>query len=458
MSAAARALLPALLVLLTVGASRPAGGASFLYVRGEPGEPVTRGRQYLVRDAEGLDAYAIANGLRFLWSGGGFWFVDVGGPNGIPLSPGVYEGATRFGDAAAPQLSVSGAGVGCNTSSGRFVVHEAVFDETGSPRAFSMDFEQYCDTFESPLRGALRFHAGDLGCADAADGTPCDDGDLCSTGDVCGSGVCAGVETTGGDCAAPAACQAIGICDRLTGVCGSTAVPDGTTCDDGNACSVGDQCLLGACVSSDEPVVCDDGSQCTTDRCDPLQGCVHDPVPGTCWVFRAVFRAVGTGSAFGRTARCTLACRSPITTTLILGPDGTYRVPGVASFPCPTGQQVTIPDEVGITQPRRRGRLALQPSNSEELRRAALECVAGSVQRLPKGRGWIRPAADGQSLLGVSRLHAKVRAQIPVSVSLVTRFKAVPGLTPDGTPVEPPTVAPRLPDCTATLRPRCSVY
>jgi hypothetical protein len=447
----------ATLALAAVCAARPVAAASFLYVRGEPGEGVTRGRQYLVRDTEGFDAQGIFGAVRFILNGGGFWLIDVSGPNGVPPAAGVYENATRSGDDGHPRLSVSGDGIGCNESTGRFVVQEADYDETGRPLAFSMEFEQRCEGSDIPLVGVLRYRAGDASCSGMLDGTPCDDRDPCTTNDVCSMGTCAGSESGGGECPAGGACLVAGICDRLTGTCALAAGPDGVACDDGDACSTGDRCLLGACVSSGEPPVCDDGSACTTDRCDPARGCVFDPVPGICWVSRPVFRAVGSGSAYGRTAICTLACRSPVETTLILGDDGSYRVPGVERLSCPSGQAVTIPDEVGVTEPRRRGRLALHPTNQQELQRAALECLAGSVQRLPKGRGWVRPASDGRTLTGVSRLHGKVRAQIPVTVSVVARLNAVRGLTPDGTPVPAPISAPRLPECSASVRPRCDV-
>ena len=48
------------------------------------------------------------------------------------------------------------------------------------------------------------------------------------------------------------------------------------SCDDGDACTM-DTCGEGRCENL--PIVCDDEIACTIDFCDPLDGCLHEPVP-----------------------------------------------------------------------------------------------------------------------------------------------------------------------------------
>ena len=41
-------------------------------------------------------------------------------------------------------------------------------------------------------------------------------------------------------------------------------------------CHVNVRCVAGICLS--DPKNCDDGNACTIDSCDPIRGCVHDPL------------------------------------------------------------------------------------------------------------------------------------------------------------------------------------
>jgi len=161
------------------------------------------------------------------------------------------------------------------------------------------------------------------------DGLPCDDGSECTAGDTCQAGVCVpgtedgcddGNPCTANPCAGGVTCGTVPLngeaCDDgdpcttddvcLAGVCvpgppdpcddgdpctvGTCTAPDGCTyeivvgapCDDGDACTVGDACdAAGACVSG-APAQCDDANPCTADACDVVQGCLHEPVEGSC--------------------------------------------------------------------------------------------------------------------------------------------------------------------------------
>lgn len=65
-------------------------------------------------------------------------------------------------------------------------------------------------------------------------------------------------------------------CDTNTGTCTNT--PDDTACDDGNVCNGAESCdAVNDCQAGTE-LDCDDGDLCTNDGCDPVAGCVNDPV------------------------------------------------------------------------------------------------------------------------------------------------------------------------------------
>jgi len=89
------------------------------------------------------------------------WYAEFEAPVGEQLESGrTYEGARRypFND-AAPGLSISGDGRGCNELSGTFTVNKIEFDAAGTLRAFEVTFEQHCEHFTPALRGTWTFAA-----------------------------------------------------------------------------------------------------------------------------------------------------------------------------------------------------------------------------------------------------------------------------------------------------------
>jgi hypothetical protein len=91
----------------------------------------------------------------------GDWYGDFAAPPGQQLEAGrVYDGARRypFND-AAPGLSISGDGRGCNELSGTFTVSKIEFDAAGTLRAFEVTFEQHCEHMPPALRGTWTFAA-----------------------------------------------------------------------------------------------------------------------------------------------------------------------------------------------------------------------------------------------------------------------------------------------------------
>ena len=99
----------------------------------------------------------------------------------------------------------------------------------------------------------------------------CDDGNFC-TMDSCDAdtGDCVNIPL---DCTDGNPCT-LDTCDPATGACQSVLLP----CDDGNACTM-DSCnpISGLCTHI--AVACNDGNACTVDACDPTDGnCLFIPI------------------------------------------------------------------------------------------------------------------------------------------------------------------------------------
>ena len=175
--------------------------------------------------------------------------------------------------------------------------------------------EYWCDTSANGGTCAVR---------DQKNGTDCEDGQTCTQGDQCQAGLCvpgasvcectktddAACEPKAGDnlclgtkkcdmdhfpysCAIdvttiPAACSktndsfcAVNTCIPTDGKCAMAPIHDSEPCDDNNFCTVVTVCTAGVCKSTQDKD-CDDGKQCTIDKCDPVNGCVHEPSTGGC--------------------------------------------------------------------------------------------------------------------------------------------------------------------------------
>ena len=137
-----------------------------LQMESDPGDFVSDGRTYFydtndgtftVRRNElaGISISFLAPGLT------DFWYLDFAGGLNIPLTTGVYKGATRFlqvpGDTAT--LDVSGNGRGCNELDGEFEVLEVGYDQSGGVTAFRARFTQHCEHALVALRGEIRYQA-----------------------------------------------------------------------------------------------------------------------------------------------------------------------------------------------------------------------------------------------------------------------------------------------------------
>jgi hypothetical protein len=80
-------------------------------------------------------------------------------------------------------------------------------------------------------------------------------------------------------------CESSGPCTEV--VCdldeGCLEEPLDGSCDDGDLCTEDDECVEGVCGGAAlQPADCDDNNECTTDLCESQQGCLHENLAGDC--------------------------------------------------------------------------------------------------------------------------------------------------------------------------------
>jgi len=111
--------------------------ATFVAFQSDEGDYIGQGLRYHFNAANALllpdRNFDGGTSFRIEGPGGEYWSLDFTAAGGGQADPGVYEGATRwpFNGPLEPGLSVSGAGRGCNTLTGRFEVFEAVYAPGG---------------------------------------------------------------------------------------------------------------------------------------------------------------------------------------------------------------------------------------------------------------------------------------------------------------------------------------
>jgi hypothetical protein len=127
----------------------------------DPGESIAEGRSYSFSapgdgleggsglGEHGVGVFARPAGTSDLWSG------RFAAPTGQRLLPAVYTDAQRFEDATHPALDVSGAGRGCNATTGQFTVLESSYGPYGYLKSLHLTFEQHCEGFPAALRGEI---------------------------------------------------------------------------------------------------------------------------------------------------------------------------------------------------------------------------------------------------------------------------------------------------------------
>lgn len=130
----------------------------------EPGDFIGQGESRTITPADGSQFTAMSSqdnreiAVSVFPVAGNFWHLHMAAPVGQQLVPGVYEGATRwpFQATTEPGLDFTGDGRGCNTSTGRFEVLEAVYGPLGYVERFHATFEQHCEGAPPALFGEVQ--------------------------------------------------------------------------------------------------------------------------------------------------------------------------------------------------------------------------------------------------------------------------------------------------------------
>ena len=136
---------------------------TFLYLHSQPGDGIgpggdagysTASSQWIVTsDSGGNSVHVTVAGAAF------YWRIDFSREAGQPLVAGTYGTARGFAGMLAPGLDVRGAGGGCNTATGRFVVLDLALGPNGIVQRFAADFEYHCEDVAPALFGAVRFNS-----------------------------------------------------------------------------------------------------------------------------------------------------------------------------------------------------------------------------------------------------------------------------------------------------------
>ncbi|HEY4819030.1 MAG TPA: Calx-beta domain-containing protein [Candidatus Acidoferrum sp.] len=133
-----------------------------LSMYGQAGDYISPG-QLLLTAADGSfnTTRNFDQGVSLTLNSGNSWNLDFAGYGNSPLAAGNYEKAQRFPfqPTGSPGLSVSGAGRGCNTLTGRFDVLAASYLPNGNVRSFAADFEQHCEGAAPGLFGSMSINA-----------------------------------------------------------------------------------------------------------------------------------------------------------------------------------------------------------------------------------------------------------------------------------------------------------
>jgi hypothetical protein len=137
----------------------PVPGAWSVQFTGDQGDYISQGRSWSFGPpADSIQVTASRSLVTFSTRD---WYGAFAAAPGQELVAGArYDGARRypFND-AAPGLSISGDGRGCNELSGTFTVNRIEFDAAGALRAFEVTFEQHCEHMAPALRGTWTFAA-----------------------------------------------------------------------------------------------------------------------------------------------------------------------------------------------------------------------------------------------------------------------------------------------------------
>ena len=149
-------------VSVNQAATSTGGATAVLAFQSDPGDDIGAGQTQLYalnasRYELTLDAthsqfhFAITPGT------GDYWTLNLTAPSGQALAPGLYNNAVRLPalTPGQPGMDFYGNGRGCNQTTGRFLVAEAVYGPSNSIARFHAKFEQHCDGWSRALHGEI---------------------------------------------------------------------------------------------------------------------------------------------------------------------------------------------------------------------------------------------------------------------------------------------------------------
>jgi len=161
------------------GLWQPAAGATpatgnYVYLQSDSGDYIGLGQTYTYTQATASVSVTANSGrLTVNINGNQQWSGDFQAMNTLTqLQPGYYSGLQRypFHDPALGGLNWSGAGRGCNTLQGWFVIDSVTY-VGGALTAIDLRFEQHCEGGVAALHGAVHWTASDT-TAPAGPATP----------------------------------------------------------------------------------------------------------------------------------------------------------------------------------------------------------------------------------------------------------------------------------------------
>lgn len=131
----------------------------FVELRSEAGDYIGAGQTQSLTGKDGLFCATLNsnNDIDIDFHGDDYWNLDFAPPQGKRIGIGEYDNATRaaFHSPVKPGPEVSGAGRGCNTLNGSFLVHRVNYANDHSLAVFVADFEQHCNGRGPALRGTV---------------------------------------------------------------------------------------------------------------------------------------------------------------------------------------------------------------------------------------------------------------------------------------------------------------
>ncbi len=138
------------------------GATGYVKFSSEPGDYIGQGMTHEFSNDNGI--FSISgdkSSLSISFEGDDHWSFDFAAPRGKELTVGSFTSAQRaaFHNPVKPGIDISGAGRGCNTIVGEFLVKQIEFSASNAQYRFVAEFEQHCDEISQKLVGEINITA-----------------------------------------------------------------------------------------------------------------------------------------------------------------------------------------------------------------------------------------------------------------------------------------------------------